>query len=49
MALAASETWQGGFVRDSSEALVAVTSTAAAEYRGGFLRDADGRLVLSYV
>lgn len=51
MALAETETWQGGFIRDDSGNLV-VTTDPAEEVFGtvvpGFLTDGDGRLVATY-
>jgi hypothetical protein len=43
------DTMQGGFLRDSSGALVVVTATAARlplQWRGGWLVDADGAVVI---
>ena len=51
MALAETETWQGGFIRDDSGNLV-VTTDPAEEVFGtvvpGFVTDGDGRLVATY-
>jgi hypothetical protein len=49
MALGPSEQWIGGFVKDTSGPLPALSitySTAGAQWWGGFLRDPDGRLVV---
>lgn len=49
MALAANESWQTGFVRQTDGTLSMTETTAGSSYWTGFVRDADGRLVLKWV
>lgn len=47
MALAATEVYRDGFVRDAATLILITTSNpVGATKRGGFLRDPDGRLVI---
>lgn len=49
MALAGSEVYRNGFVRDATTlALITTTNQVGATRAGGFLRDPDGRLVVVY-
>lgn len=48
MALAANETWRGGFVVNTLTGVPSFTyQSAGATAQGGFMRDPDGRLVIS--